>query len=144
MSAARQGRRHNGGVRSDREHWNVSVVEMFRDAFASGEGYLDFLDEDANWHVFHSVYEGAGGIMRLREIVATLYPHGYTTEVQAMVAEGNRVVVQQTISAVTNSGADYFNYYVIVYELDDKGLITAVWEYLNNVYAQEKFDLTQL
>ena len=133
------------GMRTEREHWNVSVVEMFRDSFETGEGYLDYLDEDANWHVFHSVYEGYRGIMHLRDhIVATLYPHGYTTQVQAMVAEGDRVVVQQTISAVTNSGADYFNYYVIVYELDDRGIIHTVWEYLNNVYSQDKFDLTQL
>lgn len=132
-------------MRSERENRNVETVEAFRAAFSKGEGYLDHLTEEPTWRVFHSAYEGRASITHLREhIVNTLYPHGNTPEVQAIIAEGDRVVVQQTISAVTNSGADYFNYYVIVYELDDDGRIHTVWEYLNNVYSHDKFDLSQL
>jgi ketosteroid isomerase-like protein len=132
-------------MRSDIEQRNVDVVERFRDAFSRGDGYLDYLTDEPTWRVFHSERVGRAEVQHLREhIVTTLYPHGNTPEVQAIVAEGDRVVVQQTITAITNSGADYFNYYVIVYELTDDGRIHTVWEYLNNVYSRDKFDLSQL
>jgi len=132
-------------MRTEKEHRNVAIVERFRDAFARGVGYLDFLTDDPTWRVFHSERRGRSEVEHLRDhIVTTLYPHGNTATVQAVIAEGDRVVVQQTIAAITNSGADYFNYYVIIYELTEDGRIHTVWEYLNNLYSNDKFDLTQL
>ena len=132
-------------MRTEREHRNVEVVEGFRAAFKAGVGYLDFLTDDPTWRVFHSERRGTSEVRHLREhIVQTLYPHGNEVEVQSVVAEGDRVVVQQIIRAVTNKVDDYLNYYVIVYELTDDGRIHTVWEYLNNLYSQDTFDLTQL
>jgi ketosteroid isomerase-like protein len=132
-------------MRTEQEHRNVQVVENFRAAFKAGSGYLEFLTDEPVWRVFHSERRGTSEVRHLREhIVQTLYPHGNEVEVQAVVAEGDRVIVQQTIRAITNAGEDYLNYYVLVYELTDDGRIHTVWEYLNNLYSQDKFDLTQL
>ena len=132
-------------MRNEKERRNVAVVEAFRAAFAAGEGYLDHLTEEPMWRVFHSERPGRAGVQHLREhIVARLYPHGTDTEVQSVTAEDDRVVVQQIIRARTNKIDDYLNYYVIVYELTEDGRIHTVWEYLNNLYSQEAFDLTQL
>jgi ketosteroid isomerase-like protein len=132
-------------MRTEQEQRNVDVVERFRAAFALGHGYLELMTPEPVWRVFHSERRGTSEVRHLREhIVQTLYPHGNEVEVQAVVAEGDRVVVQQTIRAVTNKGEDYLNFYVLVYELTADGRIHTVWEYLNNLYSQDKFDLTQL
>jgi ketosteroid isomerase-like protein len=132
-------------MRTEQEQRNVDVVERFRAAFAQGQGYLELMTDEPVWRVFHSERRGTTEVRHLREhIVQTLYPHGSDVDVQAVVAEGDRVVVQQTIRAVTNKGEDYLNFYVLVYELTTDGRIHTVWEYLNNLYSQDKFDLTQL
>lgn len=132
-------------MRTEKEHRNVEVVERFRAAFKAGEGYLAYLTDEPVWRVFHSERRGTSDVRYLREhIVQTLYPHGNDVEVQSVTAEDDRVVVQQIIRAKTNKVDDYLNYYVIIYELTEDGRIHTVWEYLNNLYSQDTFDLTQL
>lgn len=132
-------------MRNEKEQRNVAVVEAFRAAFAAGDGYLPYLTDDPTWRVFHSERRGRSSVQHLRDhIVQTLYPHGNDVEVQSVTAEDDRVVVQQIIRARTNKIDDYLNFYVIVYELTEDGRIHTVWEYLNNLYSQDAFDLTQL
>jgi ketosteroid isomerase-like protein len=131
-------------MRNEIEQRNVEIVERFRAGFAAGEGYLDLMVDDPCWRVFHSVRQGRDAIVALRAIAGVLYPNGNTPHVRHIVAEGDVVVVQQTITAITNKGEDYENFYVIVYELTPDGRIETVWEYLNNVYSQDKFDLSAI
>jgi uncharacterized protein len=123
---------------------NQQVVLDFLDAFATydPDQFLRFMTDDPTWRVFQSERRGRQAIADLAAIAAGLYPTGAAREIQAVVSEGDRVVVQSILRAVTNKGEDYENYYVLIFELRD-GLIDTVWEYLNLVYAQSKFLLPE-
>jgi uncharacterized protein (TIGR02246 family) len=120
---------------------NRRLALEFLDAFATydAERFLPLMSDDPTWRVFHSERRGRDAIAELAGIAAKLYPNGNEREIQAVVSEGDRVVVQSILRAVTNKGVDYENYYVMVMELRD-GLVDTVWEYLDLVYAQARFD----
>jgi uncharacterized protein len=119
---------------------NQQTVLDFLDAFATydPDKFLHFMTDDPTWRVFQNERRGRQAIRELAAIAASLYPTGAAREIQAVVSEGDRVVVQSILRAVTNKGEDYENYYVLIFELRD-GRIDTVWEYLNLVYAQSKF-----
>ena len=119
---------------------NQQIVLDFLDAFASydPDKFLHFMTDDPTWRVFQNERRGRPAIRELAAIAVGLYPTGAAREIQAVVSEGDRVVVQSILRAVTNKGEDYENYYVLIFELRD-GRIHTVWEYLNLVYAQSKF-----
>lgn len=119
---------------------NQQIVLDFLEAFGTydPDKFLSFMTEQPTWRVFQSERRGRQAIAELAAIAAGLYPTGATREIQAVVSEGDRVVVQSILRAVTNKGEDYENYYVLIFELHD-GRIDTVWEYLNLVYAQSKF-----
>ena len=119
---------------------NQQMVLDFLEAFGTydPEKFLPFMTDDPTWRVFQSERRGRHAIAELAGIAAGLYPTGAAREIQAVVSEGDRVVVQSILRAVTNKGEDYENYYVLIFELRD-GRIDTVWEYLNLVYAQSKF-----
>lgn len=123
---------------------NQQLVLDFLDAFATydPDQFLHFMTDDPTWRVFQSERRGRQAIADLAAIAGGLYPTGAAREIQAVVSEGDRVVVQSILRAVTNKGEDYENYYVLIFELRD-GLIDTVWEYLNLVYAQSKFLLPE-
>jgi uncharacterized protein (TIGR02246 family) len=125
---------------STRSEENRLLVLEFLDAFATHDPdrFLPLMSDDPTWRVFHSERRGREAISELAKIAAALYPHGTRREIQAVLADDDRVVVQSVLRAVTNKGEDYENYYVLVYELVD-GRIDVVWEYLDLVYAREKF-----
>jgi hypothetical protein len=119
---------------------NQQIVLDFLEAFGTydPEKFLHFMSDDPTWRVFQSERRGRQAIIELAGIAAGLYPAGAAREIQAVVSEGDRVVVQSILRAVTNKGEDYENFYVLIFELRD-GLIDTVWEYLNLVYAESKF-----
>ena len=119
---------------------NRQFVLDFLEAFGTydPDKFLHFMTDDPTWRVFQSERRGRQAIVELAAIAARLYPTGAAREIQAVVSEGDRVVVQSILRAVTNKGEDYENFYVLIFELRD-GLIDTVWEYLNLVYAQSKF-----
>jgi limonene-1,2-epoxide hydrolase len=119
---------------------NRQLVLDFLEAFATHDPdkFFPFMTDDPTWRVFQSERRGRPAIAELAAIAAGLYPTGAAREIQAVVSEGDRVVVQSILRAVTNRGEDYENYYVLIFELVD-GRIDTVWEYLNLVYAQSKF-----
>jgi ketosteroid isomerase-like protein len=120
---------------------NRRLALDFLDAFATYDParFLPLMTDDPTWRVFHSERRGRDAMAELAGIAAKLYPNGNEREIQAVVSEGDRVVVQSILRAVTNKGVDYENYYVMVMELRD-GLVDTVWEYLDLVYAQARFD----
>ncbi len=119
---------------------NQQIVLDFLEAFGTydPDKFLHFMSDDPTWRVFQSERRGRQAIIELAAIAAGLYPTGAVREIQAVISEGDRVVVQSILRAVTNKGEDYENFYVLIFELRD-GLIDTVWEYLNLVYAQSKF-----
>ena len=123
---------------------NRGAALAFLEAFGSRdpERYLPFLSEDPTWRVFHSERKGRDAIVALGKVAAQLYPSDYAREIQCVIADGDRVAVQSILRAVTNAGLDYENYYVMLFEFAPDGRIDTVWEYLNLVYANERFDLS--
>jgi ketosteroid isomerase-like protein len=119
---------------------NTQIVLDFLEAFATydPDKFLPFMTDDPTWRVFQSERRGRQALVELAAIATALYPTGAAREIQSVVSEGDRVVVQSILRAVTNKGEDYENYYVLIFELRD-GRIDTVWEYLNLVYAQSKF-----
>jgi ketosteroid isomerase-like protein len=119
---------------------NRELVLAFLEAFGTFEPdkFVHFMTDDPTWRVFQSERRGRQAIAELAAIAAGLYPTGAAREIQAVVSEGDRVVVQSILRAVTNKGENYENYYVLIFELRD-GRIDTVWEYLNSAYAQSKF-----
>src|SRR5439155_26009534 len=98
---------------------NLLLVLEFLDAFGTHDPgrFLPLMSDDPTWRVFHSERRGREAITELAKIAAALYPHGTRREIQAVLADDDRVVVQSVLRAVTNKGEDYENYYVLVYEL---------------------------
>jgi ketosteroid isomerase-like protein len=123
---------------------NRELVLAFLEAFGTfqPDKFLHFMTDDPTWRVFQNERRGRQAIAELADIAATLYPTGAEREIQAVVAEGDWVVVQSILRAITNKGEDYENYYVLIFELRD-GRIDAVSEYLNSAYAQSKFLLPE-
>ncbi|HEV8297442.1 MAG TPA: nuclear transport factor 2 family protein [Acidimicrobiales bacterium] len=123
---------------------NRATALAFLDGFATRDPqqFLPMLSDDPTWRVFHSERRGREAIAALAETAGKLYPHGTSRRIQSTLAEGSRVVVQSVLTAITNAGHDYENYYVMVFEFAPDGRIDVVWEYLNLVYARERFDFT--
>lgn len=122
---------------------NRAAALAFLEEFATRDParFVTFLSDDPTWRVFHSERRGRDAIIALAETAGRLYPTGTERQIQSVIAEADRVAVQSILSAVTNAGNDYENYYVMVFEFTADGRIDTVWEYLDLVYARARFDL---
>jgi nitroreductase/ketosteroid isomerase-like protein len=132
---------------------NVGTVERNRDiALAVNDGLstldeatlLSYFSADPVWHINRQRYEGRDGVRRIVGFSRQLYPHGLEHEVQSVVADEERVVVQHIIRARTNKGVNYENEYVTLFEFDPDGRISAIWEYLDSAYSSKAFDVSSL
>src|SRR5262249_33734930 len=80
-------------------------------------------------------YEGREGVRRILGYARALYPHGYDREVRSVLADEEHVVVQHALRARTNTGFDYDNEYVKIYDFAPDGRIAGVWEHLDSLYS---------
>jgi nitroreductase/ketosteroid isomerase-like protein len=99
------------------------------------DDFLAYFTDEPSWHVARGTRQGREGIAWIFHGSQRVYPNGVTRQLQSVVADGDRVAIQQIIRATTSSGASYENEYVKLFEFDDDGRIRAVWEYHDTEYA---------
>jgi ketosteroid isomerase-like protein len=124
---------------------NKEIVRRYFDAMRRGDPSLpDFLSDDVTWWVPASsemggTHEGKQAVLGLMAGGTDLYDTStpMRVEIEAMVAEDDRVCVQMTLEARSARGEDYRNHYHFAFRLRE-GRICEVREYLDTLYAQEK------
>jgi uncharacterized protein len=122
-----------------------SVLERYVAAIAAGDEQTkrDLFAEDATWTIaagdlpMSGTWNGRDAI--LGEFLATALsryePGSLGVEVEAMIAEGDRVALQWTTRAVTRDGLPYENGCIAVFTIRD-GRIQSVREYMDTLYAR--------
>ncbi len=100
---------------------------------------LDWVDPNIVYRVNHDVFEGPNGVALILKMARFLYPTGQTREFTSVIAEGNEVSTEITVRAVTNSGADYENYYAVHFKFNDEGKIIEIFEHPDSTYCDNKF-----
>ncbi len=96
---------------------------------------LAYFTDEPFWQVNRHRFEGRDGVRQILGYARALYPHGYEREVRSVLAGPEHVVVQHALRAVTNTGFDYDNEYVKVYDFAPDGRIAGVWEHLDSLYS---------
>jgi ketosteroid isomerase-like protein len=109
---------------------------------ADDDEYLEYFNDEPVWHVNRREIAGRDGLRQLAATVRRVFPNGVERQVLAVVAEGDRVVIQHVNRATLPSGATYENDYVKIFEFDPDGRIRAVWEFLDSKHASEVLNLT--
>jgi ketosteroid isomerase-like protein len=117
------------------------LVREFFDLFATrdGDAILARMTDDPTWEYWGQPRRGHEGVLSILKASCELYREGSTRrEYQAQYVDGNTVISQSTMSAVTFKGEDYENRYITFVHLEgDK--VARVEEYLDSAYANEKF-----
>ncbi|MBZ0231087.1 MAG: nuclear transport factor 2 family protein [Deltaproteobacteria bacterium] len=116
---------------------NRRTMETLFAALARGDGapFLEHLAEDVVWTLTGSTrwsrsYRGKADLVEnlFRPLFRRL--EGYTNTAHAMIAEGDRVVIECTGRAILRGGRPYANAYCWVCRLSD-GRIVELTEYLD-------------
>jgi ketosteroid isomerase-like protein len=119
------------------------LVRSFFEALSAGDldRVASFFDADSTWTVCAKELLGAGttrgpAIVEefLRPVRGLFEPGDPKVHVDALVAEGDRVVAEARGSGRFANGLPYENQYVFVFELDG-GTIRAIREYMDTQYA---------
>jgi ketosteroid isomerase-like protein len=126
------------------EHTDTrSVVERYVAAVEAGNGAAirDAFAESATWRLFGDM--PMSGTWRGRDTIIDEFlagalghyePGSIRLEITAIVADGDRAVVEWTSRARTRRGEPYENFCVGVFTVRD-GKIQAVREYMDTAYA---------
>lgn len=123
-----------------------AVVQSWIDCTARGDvdAALALFDEDAVWTNIGSTRfsgEFAGLACITQELIGPLFAElegGIASEVEALLADGDRAVLLSRGSARTRSGRDYNNTYAQVFTVAD-GKIVAVREYMDTALVDAVF-----
>ena len=125
-----------------------SVLRRYVDAIMAGDerAIRDCFAQDASWTLaagdlpISGTWAGRDAIMN--EFLATAMTHydpgSVDLEIRAMIAEGDRVVLQWTSKARTRDGCPYENGCIGVFTIRD-GKIQEVREYMDTLYAANVF-----
>ena len=123
-----------------------AVVQSWLDKASAGdmEGAFALFAEDAVWSnigttCFSGEHAGLGAIMK--GLIGPLFSQlegGISSDVEALVADGERVVVLSQGKARTRSGKDYNNTYAQVFTVRD-GKIVRVREYMDTALIDAVF-----
>lgn len=97
--------------------------------------------DDVTWHIPPSLPNGGAHTGKAAVLamlgapggMALYRPGSMDVEVEATVADGDRVVVPLVLRAVTRRGEPYENRYVFVFRLVS-GRIAEVWEHLDTLH----------
>ncbi len=129
-------------------HSNKSVLERYVAALQAGdtEAVRSSFAPNASWTLhagdlpLSGTWTGRDRIMDgfFATAMTNYEPGSVEIEVTAMIAEGDRVVLQWTSRARTRQGLPYENGCIGLFELRD-GRIAAVREYMDTLYAGVAF-----
>ena len=122
------------------------VVQSFLDNAAQGnmDACFALFSDDASWSNigstrFSGTCEGKDAI--LNDLVGPLFgslQDGIRSDVEAVIADGERVVVLSQGHATTQDGTPYNNTYAQVFTVRD-GMIVAVKEYMDTALIDRVF-----
>ena len=123
-----------------------AVVQQFLDHAARGDFDACFalFSDDANWTNIGSTRfsgECAGKSAILRDLIGPLFgslEDGIRSDIEAVIADGERVVVLSQGHATTTAGTPYNNTYAQVFTVRD-GQIVAVKEYMDTALIDRVF-----
>ncbi len=101
--------------------------------------YVNLVDPNIVYRVDHNVYNGVEGIATILKMAKFLYPTGQHREFTSIIGEGNEVSTEITVTAVTNKGVDYENYYAVHFRFNDEGQITEIFEHPDSAYCLDTF-----
>lgn len=123
-----------------------AVVQSWIDCTARGDidAALALFDENAVWTNigstrFSGEFTGLANITR--ELIGPLFGElegGIASEIEVLLADGDRAVLLSRGRARTRSGRDYNNTYAQVFTVKD-GRITAVREYMDTALVDSVF-----
>ena len=123
-----------------------AVVERFLELANRGEmeACFDLFSDDLTWTnigstVFSGTFRGKQAV--LEDLLGPLFGalrDGIRSDVQAIVADGDRVVVLSEGRATTREGVPYNNSYAQVYTVRE-GQIVAVTEYMDTALVDAVF-----
>ncbi len=132
---------------------NKDVVTKFVDAMSvrGWEGFDPLCNEDVEWRVpgvkalipVSGTHRGLPAIKAfLSEAVLEFGERlevrpGDGLKVQRIIAEGDTVVVEHEVKAITKTGDEYHNYYCLSFDLVN-GKISRIREYVDSLYAYDK------
>jgi nitroreductase len=112
--------------------------------FLSDEEMLSYFSPKVVWQIGHNRLEGHEGVLGIHHVAQLAYPNGAERPVRSVLADDVRVMVQHVNRARTNKGVDYDNEYVKIFEFDTDGKISAVWEYMDSLYASTAFNVLEI
>jgi ketosteroid isomerase-like protein len=124
---------------------NKAVIGRYFDAIRAGSPDLpELLCDDVTWWVpeassLGGLHEGKAAVLGLIQRGALLYDTSVPMQVvvDRLVAEGDRVCAEVSITARTAGGDDYRNQYHFAFGIRD-GRIAEVREYVDTLYAERK------
>jgi uncharacterized protein len=114
---------------------NVALVRRAYESLGQDSTFMDSLSEDVTWtffgsHVFARTFRGKREIQRdLLEPILDVVD-SFRFQIEQIVAQGDRVVVEGRGHAPTKSGGRYDNQYCIIVRVRD-GMIAEIREYLD-------------
>jgi hypothetical protein len=127
-----------------KHHSTRPVVERYVAAVEAGDGATvrELFAESATWQLFGDMpmsgtWRGRDAILDefLAGALGNYEPGSIQLEITAIVADGDRAVVEWTSRARTLRGQPYENFCIGVFTVRD-GKIQAVREYMDTAYAQ--------
>ena len=120
-----------------------AVVRRYFELMKSGSRALpELLADDVSWWAPPSsplggLYEGKAAVLGLMAQGIGLYDGPLEVTIESLIAEGDQAAVQVVIDGRTAKGEPYHNFYHFAFRVRG-GLICAVREYVDTLYAQHK------
>ena len=120
-----------------------ALVRRYFDAMKAGSPKLpELLADDVTWWVPPSsplggLHDGKAKVLALMAQCVGLYDGPLEVTIESLIAEGDRAAAQLVIDGRTAKGEPYHNFYHFAFRVRD-GRISAVREYVDTLYAQQK------
>ncbi|KAA0239178.1 hypothetical protein EDM76_03720 [bacterium] len=112
---------------------NVETARAILDGLSRGEWDIlrTHLAPGGSTWVLGFTPERLAKHVRSPNFIAETFPNGVSFEIKAVVAEGNRVVVEWDDEADTSTGKHYENNGVSIFTFDEEGRLASYHEYID-------------
>lgn len=131
--------------RINNEASNKQLAQRFFNGIAQADraGLMRIVSPDLTWAVpqsavppYAGTHHGAAHIvdMMLGAVGQTFLPGTVEHRILMMIADGDTVVAETNMRARQESGLEYSNFYVFIFEFQD-GLISGIREHVDTTYA---------
>jgi ketosteroid isomerase-like protein len=118
-----------------------ALVRRFFDVFSArdADAVLALMVDTPSWSFFNQNFPGRAGVLGILRASSELYQAGsHRRTWLGQYVDGDTVISQMKLQAVTFKGEPYENYYVQIVHLEgDK--VARVEEYMDTAYGNAKF-----